>query len=258
MHSYPNNITLSLQEDLFNSINYMKKSGINGVILWGSSNDVDTKKKCNLLQEYIQNVLGPVVKEIIQQAKHKSSNTETMSDNVINENIAIEIVPKIEDEIRTTTKLVDQTTQRFKAYPQENDREEPAINSESVEDKQDMDDSVKDVVIVSQGETSENVNSMINFNEGNIGDTRIDYGNMKVEFIPLEIPQIMPNMEEINRNGEVIEVPKGDIFIAIPAADEGSYPNEEEDEISLMKIRSKIYTVVGMYPRVFQFSPRQR
>lgn len=230
----------------------MKKSGINGVILWGSSNDVDTKQKCNLLQDYIQNVLGPVVKEILQQAKHRSSQNETVTDNVINEKIAIEFVPKIEDELKDIPKIVEQSTQRFKAYPQENDREEPETNNDSIEDKQDMNESVKDVIIVSQDEANENVNSMINFDHGNMGDTRIDYGNMKVEFVPLEIPQRMPN------NGQVIEVPKGDIFIAMPAADEGNYPNEEEEEISLMKIRSKIYTVVGMYPRVFQFSPRQR
>lgn len=235
----------------------MKKSGINGVILWGSSNDVDTKQKCNLLQDYIQNVLGPVVKEIIQQAKHRSSQPETVTDNVINEKIAIDIVPKIDEEIRPTVKAVEQATQKFKGYPEENDREEPYVHNESVEDKQDMNESVKDVP-VSRGEADENVNSMINIKDENIGNTRIDYGNMKIEFIPLEIPQRMPNIEKMNGNGEVIEVPKGDIFIAMPAADEGSYQNEEDEEISLMKIRSKIYTVVGMYPRVFQFSPRQR
>lgn len=50
-----------------------KKEGAAGVIIWGSSNDVNTEKKCRAVQSYIQNVLGPVTEFVLQTPKEEMS-----------------------------------------------------------------------------------------------------------------------------------------------------------------------------------------
>ncbi|XP_077298929.1 hyaluronidase A-like isoform X2 [Arctopsyche grandis] len=52
------------REDLYNAIKHMKDSGLNGVIIWGSSIDVNDKNNCERLQNYVSEVLGPVVSEL--------------------------------------------------------------------------------------------------------------------------------------------------------------------------------------------------
>ncbi|XP_044261623.1 hyaluronidase-like [Tribolium madens] len=47
------------KEDLFNAVLTLSTSDIDGVVIWGSSNDVNTKNKCLDLYEYVDNVLGP-------------------------------------------------------------------------------------------------------------------------------------------------------------------------------------------------------
>lgn len=39
----------------------LKALNVNGIILWGSSNDVNTKTKCDQLYSYVDNVLGPAL-----------------------------------------------------------------------------------------------------------------------------------------------------------------------------------------------------
>ncbi|XP_066995025.2 hyaluronidase B [Anabrus simplex] len=51
-------------EDIFNSINIPKQLQLNGVMIWGSSNDLNTKEKCQNLQKYVDTVLGPVVRNV--------------------------------------------------------------------------------------------------------------------------------------------------------------------------------------------------
>lgn len=36
-------------------------SDASGIIIWGSSSDVNTKKKCNDLLAYVQSTLGPAI-----------------------------------------------------------------------------------------------------------------------------------------------------------------------------------------------------
>lgn len=43
----------------------LMSSDIDGFIIWGSSNDVNTKKKCLELYDYIDTVLGPVLNSIL-------------------------------------------------------------------------------------------------------------------------------------------------------------------------------------------------
>ncbi|CAH0549075.1 unnamed protein product [Brassicogethes aeneus] len=47
------------KDDVFNTLAVLGSSNIDGLILWGSSNDVNTKKKCYALYDYIQDTLGP-------------------------------------------------------------------------------------------------------------------------------------------------------------------------------------------------------
>ncbi|XP_044742020.1 hyaluronidase-like [Chrysoperla carnea] len=53
------------QEDIYLSLTQLKKSGVNGVIFWGSSNDVNTKAKCQELHDYVEQTLGPIINEIM-------------------------------------------------------------------------------------------------------------------------------------------------------------------------------------------------
>uniref|UniRef100_A0A8D8UZ88 Hyaluronidase n=1 Tax=Cacopsylla melanoneura TaxID=428564 RepID=A0A8D8UZ88_9HEMI len=50
--------------DMINSIIIPKKLGADGVIIWGSSNDVNSERKCRALVSYLHNTLGPAVKRV--------------------------------------------------------------------------------------------------------------------------------------------------------------------------------------------------
>lgn len=47
----------------------MAEVGAAGVMLWGSSSFVNTQAKCQQIQQYISNVLGPLVNETLQDAE---------------------------------------------------------------------------------------------------------------------------------------------------------------------------------------------
>ncbi|CAG9858168.1 unnamed protein product [Phyllotreta striolata] len=52
------------KQDLFESFIALASFKIDGLVIWGSSNDVNTRKKCHELYHYIDNVLGPLIKHI--------------------------------------------------------------------------------------------------------------------------------------------------------------------------------------------------
>lgn len=62
---------------MYNAIDLMKKSGMNGVIIWGSSDDVNNKENCLALQNYVEEVLGPVVKEISSESRKNSVSDDS-------------------------------------------------------------------------------------------------------------------------------------------------------------------------------------
>ena len=37
-----------------------KRQGADGIILWGSSNDLKTEQQCKNLKNYLENTLGPI------------------------------------------------------------------------------------------------------------------------------------------------------------------------------------------------------
>ncbi|KRT86603.1 glycoside hydrolase [Oryctes borbonicus] len=49
------------KEDLSTIIMVLKSMKADGVIIWGSSKDVNSKKSCQLLHDYVENVLGPIL-----------------------------------------------------------------------------------------------------------------------------------------------------------------------------------------------------
>ncbi|CAG9833995.1 unnamed protein product [Diabrotica balteata] len=49
------------KSDVFNIFTVLASANIDGVILWGSSNDVNTRSKCVELYNYIDDILGPAL-----------------------------------------------------------------------------------------------------------------------------------------------------------------------------------------------------
>ncbi|RZB39276.1 Glyco hydro 56, Piwi, PAZ and/or DUF1785 domain containing protein [Asbolus verrucosus] len=58
-YKYHGGQTFLSKEDVFNSFLTLSTLDVDGVVIWGSSNDVNTKAKCLELYEYVDNVLGP-------------------------------------------------------------------------------------------------------------------------------------------------------------------------------------------------------
>lgn len=58
-----------------NALNHIKNSNVDGAIIWGSSNDVDTKEKCILLDEHMRKVLGPVVRSFVRTGRSLENST---------------------------------------------------------------------------------------------------------------------------------------------------------------------------------------
>ncbi|XP_055318699.1 hyaluronidase Tab y 2.0101-like [Sitodiplosis mosellana] len=48
------------QKDTYEALNTVKSIGGDGVVLWGSSFDLNTKSKCVQFYDYLENVLGPI------------------------------------------------------------------------------------------------------------------------------------------------------------------------------------------------------
>lgn len=55
--------------DMINALVVPRKMGSQGVIIWGSSNDVNTERKCQNLLSYLHNTLGPAVKTVRRTPK---------------------------------------------------------------------------------------------------------------------------------------------------------------------------------------------
>ncbi|XP_077298516.1 hyaluronidase B-like [Arctopsyche grandis] len=64
--------------DLHSAISHMKNSNLNGAVIWGSSNDVSSREKCVALEQYVKNVLGPLVAEFVQLGSAKTISNSTV------------------------------------------------------------------------------------------------------------------------------------------------------------------------------------
>ncbi|XP_045762061.1 hyaluronidase A-like isoform X2 [Maniola jurtina] len=53
----------------------LKKTNASGLIIWGSSSDVNSLDKCNELYNYVENKLGPIIKKYVQQINRNYDET---------------------------------------------------------------------------------------------------------------------------------------------------------------------------------------
>uniref|UniRef100_A0A8D8HYC1 Hyaluronidase n=2 Tax=Culex pipiens TaxID=7175 RepID=A0A8D8HYC1_CULPI len=58
---YTDSIKYLTEADWINAFNAMKQLGSDGVILWGSSYDLDTEEECKDFKSYMDNTLGPIL-----------------------------------------------------------------------------------------------------------------------------------------------------------------------------------------------------
>nr|BAF93867.1 hyaluronidase [Anoplius samariensis] len=59
-------------EDLEATMQMISRAGAHGAIIWGSSDDVNTKEKCQKLKEYLNDVMGPIIVKVRKSAAQKS------------------------------------------------------------------------------------------------------------------------------------------------------------------------------------------
>lgn len=73
----------SVQDDLEATLRKIMDLGADGLILWGSSDDINTKQKCVEFKEYVNNELGPIVDRIRRTALGLTQSNSTLVDNRI-------------------------------------------------------------------------------------------------------------------------------------------------------------------------------
>ncbi|KAK0095127.1 hypothetical protein PV326_009152 [Microctonus aethiopoides] len=73
-----------IKEDVINGFKAMINHNADGTIIWGSSQDVNSRQKCEEFINYLHNILGPAVltaKSYAQHRYHKNVNKITTNDN---------------------------------------------------------------------------------------------------------------------------------------------------------------------------------
>lgn len=79
-HTFP-------QNDFVNSLVIPRKEGAAGIIIWGASNDVNTKQKCQSLDEFARKTLGPIAERFLQSQKEDVYTLyETRNSSVVGKN----------------------------------------------------------------------------------------------------------------------------------------------------------------------------
>ncbi|XP_019529357.3 hyaluronidase Tab y 2.0101 [Aedes albopictus] len=64
---YTDSIKYLTESDWINALNAMKQFGSDGVILWGSSYDLNNKEKCTSFKSYMDTTLGPILQSLQQR-----------------------------------------------------------------------------------------------------------------------------------------------------------------------------------------------
>jgi hyaluronoglucosaminidase len=52
------------QEDLRNTLAIVREFYAGGIVIWGSSNDTNSRQKCSTLENYLDTVLGPMIMDL--------------------------------------------------------------------------------------------------------------------------------------------------------------------------------------------------
>ncbi|CAD1474545.1 unnamed protein product [Heterotrigona itama] len=71
------------KDDLEATLKKIMNLGADGLIIWGSSSDINTKQKCVEFREYLNNDLGPIVDRLRRTALGLTRCTSTLADNKI-------------------------------------------------------------------------------------------------------------------------------------------------------------------------------
>jgi hypothetical protein len=61
------------QEDLRNTLVVVHEFHGRGAVIWGSSNDTNSRQKCGALEHYLKTVLGPTIMELSARFKGPDS-----------------------------------------------------------------------------------------------------------------------------------------------------------------------------------------
>ncbi|XP_053690086.1 hyaluronidase Tab y 2.0101-like [Sabethes cyaneus] len=64
---YTDSINYLTESDWINALHAMKQFGSDGVILWGSSYDLNSRQKCTNFKTYLDNTLGPILQSLQQR-----------------------------------------------------------------------------------------------------------------------------------------------------------------------------------------------
>lgn len=75
---------ISSQADLEATLRKISDLGADGLIIWGSSNDVNTNDRCLQFREYLNNELGPAVRRVRQTALGFNHYAASLADNQTN------------------------------------------------------------------------------------------------------------------------------------------------------------------------------
>lgn len=66
---------------MVNLLKIPKEYGCKGAVIWGASRDVNSREKCLALQSYLEEVIGPAVKDL-----HDETFREGIVDHKVEEN----------------------------------------------------------------------------------------------------------------------------------------------------------------------------
>ncbi|CAH1400109.1 unnamed protein product [Nezara viridula] len=80
-YKYHDNHQFITKEDMVNLLKIPKDYGCKGAVIWGASRDVNSREKCIALQSYLDEVIGPAVKDL-----HEETFREGISDHEVDEN----------------------------------------------------------------------------------------------------------------------------------------------------------------------------
>lgn len=61
---YTDTLKFLTESETFQVFKAIKDTGADGIVLWGSSDDLNTKEKCTNFNEYLTNILGPVISSL--------------------------------------------------------------------------------------------------------------------------------------------------------------------------------------------------
>ena len=63
---------------MLNVFTVARNQGATGIILWGSSNDLNTEHKCNMFKNFLDSTLGPIANSFRNKilVKHVVNNNE--------------------------------------------------------------------------------------------------------------------------------------------------------------------------------------